>query len=309
MNTTTELHPCDDATYNSMPLHQGDKVIVKAVTLEESVFGDTLLPVIDERYNSSANTPECNALRRKLASIENPRYVFIRGEVTAVNEDGDVTIKYDTDWLSKINKHWFAPKLYKNETTCEVSFVCVLMWFNNGLWRITSESPSSPPILPTRIGVVKEEPRINYHVDKERETIYNKTFTVKSEKSTRMILPDGDVVHECVSGKVEVTLYKSKKDGFVFLSISGRIFDWGGQCQKVMARYIHSDKMTEILKIWNRWHDNNTFAGCEHQHEYEFSDNPEKFVGQVCPICGHEFGSKWMREELPQEVIDKVKSW
>ncbi len=282
------------AIYNAMPLHEGDKVVVKAITVKKSFFGDTLLPVTDSRYNSD--------MKSGLGDV------FIRGEVAAVSKVGSVTIKYDKDWLSKLGNRFFSTKLYNDKDTCEVSYIVVSMLWGNGLWRIKDESPSNGKVLPTRIDTVKDESRVS-HTSSECDVIYEKAFPVESEQSTRITLPNGDVVYEAVKGAVEVKLYKNKKDGFVSLHIGGRIFDWTGACQKVMAQYIHSGKMTEILRVWNRWNNNDEFVGCEHQHEYEFSDKPEDYIGQVCPICGHEFGSKWMREKLPQEIIDKVKSW
>lgn len=48
-------------------------------------------------------------------------------------------------------------------------------------------------------------------------------------------------------------------------------------------------------------HPSNTMALNECEHE--------KHALEVCPVCGHKYGSDWQREELPQEVIDMIKSW
>ncbi len=91
------------AIYNAMPLHEGDKVVVKAITVKKSFFGDTLLPVTDSRYNSD--------MKSGLGDV------FIRGEVAAVSKVGSVTIKYDKDWLSKLGNRFCSTKLYNDKDT------------------------------------------------------------------------------------------------------------------------------------------------------------------------------------------------
>lgn len=64
----------------------------------------------------------------------------------------------------------------------------------------------------------------------------------------------------------------------------------------------------KFLHIWHRWHLNDMRAGCEHQRAlgwtYEAHHDPDTFKGEACPTCGYEIGSAWLREELPQDVID-----
>ncbi len=67
-------------------------------------------------------------------------------------------------------------------------------------------------------------------------------------------------------------------------------------------------KWYRFLDIWHRWHLNDMRAGCEHQRKlgwtYEDHHNPETFEGEACPTCGYHIGSAWLKEKLPQEVID-----
>ena len=33
-------------------------------------------------------------------------------------------------------------------------------------------------------------------------------------------------------------------------------------------------------------------------------DHPEGILSKACPVCGYKYGTKWLHEEVPQEVID-----
>ena len=85
-------------------------------------------------------------------------------------------------------------------------------------------------------------------------------------------------------------------------------FYFGGQCIDELARHFHTQQMAEMQGVWERWHLNDLHAGCEHQRDFE-KEPYEKHALEVCPVCGHKYGSDWQREELPQEVIDMIKSW
>ena len=115
---------------------------------------------------------------------------------------------------------------------------------------------------------------------------------------------------------VDVLLLKLE-DGFKTLSMEGEVHDSrkrlyplvrAGQCFDEILEMVPSEKMKEIHAVWKRWHLNDMHAGCEHQRAFE--DEPyEKHKGEVCPICGYEYGTAWKREELPQSVIEQVMAW
>ena len=118
------------------------------------------------------------------------------------------------------------------------------------------------------------------------------------------------------TGYVDVELYRNE-DRFLTLSICGVVRDnglrvdpyvMGGQCLDEMREMFPSKLMEAIHAVWKRWHLNDMHAGCEHQREFE-EEPYEKHAGEKCPICGYEYGTAWCREELPQEIIDQVKSW
>jgi len=118
----------------------------------------------------------------------------------------------------------------------------------------------------------------------------------------------------------------------------------GGQNYEELLKFFPDSPLVErIVEIWQRWHLNDMRAGCEHQRAEKWSErpiDPEKplnayglhFAGQgspswnmltwvtpsehpgglltaPCPVCGYEYGSAWLYEPLPEEVINEVKSW
>jgi len=98
------------------------------------------------------------------------------------------------------------------------------------------------------------------------------------------------------------------------------------------------EKIKQFFDIWDRWHLNNMRAGCEHQREAGWNkqkideslpletygkffegqgikswnmwawipekDHPQGLLSKACPVCGYRYGSAWLKEELPQNVID-----
>lgn len=97
-----------------------------------------------------------------------------------------------------------------------------------------------------------------------------------------------------------------------------------------------------LRALWDRWHLNDRRAGCEHQRAAGWEDrriDPTKprntygchFPGQKqdswnmltwvtraehpagllsapCPACGYDYGSKWLREEVPADVLDELRA-
>ena len=62
-----------------------------------------------------------------------------------------------------------------------------------------------------------------------------------------------------------------------------------------------------VAAVWERWHLNDMHAECVHQRAR--GETWANAPGAVCPQCGHRLGSAWLREDLPPEVIEEVRSW
>ena len=39
------------------------------------------------------------------------------------------------------------------------------------------------------------------------------------------------------------------------------------------------------------------------------TEHPEGLLTKPCPVCGYKYGSKWLREELPADVVAEIASW
>lgn len=98
-----------------------------------------------------------------------------------------------------------------------------------------------------------------------------------------------------------------------------------------------AEKVDAFLGVWRRWHLNDMRAGCEHQRAEGWNqrpidpskplnaygrhfdgqkqdswnmlawvradEHPEGLLCRPCPICGYKYGSAWLKEELPVEVV------
>lgn len=118
-----------------------------------------------------------------------------------------------------------------------------------------------------------------------------------------------------------------------------------GQCTDALAYLTGyapgwSAKSAARLKaIWERWHLNNMRAGCEHQRAELWDqrpidlskpldaygnhvegvrpswnmltwvtrkEHPKGLLGEPCPTCGYKYGSAWLHEDLPAEVVEEL---
>ena len=65
-------------------------------------------------------------------------------------------------------------------------------------------------------------------------------------------------------------------------------------------------RILKLLSIWERWHLNDMQAGCEHQRTLGWTSYDEH-PSEPCPTCGYKYGSAWLYESLPQDVIDFIQ--
>lgn len=62
--------------------------------------------------------------------------------------------------------------------------------------------------------------------------------------------------------------------------------------------------VAKLAEIWERWHLNDMRAGCEHQRDAGWS--ARDMVGVACEVCGYRFGSAWLHEDVPAEVLEEL---
>lgn len=100
----------------------------------------------------------------------------------------------------------------------------------------------------------------------------------------------------------------------------------GGQCVDTVAAYFPEDaKAQRMLAIWTDWHLNDMNAGTPAQTAWlkvnlkpEDYAYPKSHYDVACeklaaaglnPDNGYKYGSKWLRVELPPEVVAEIQSW
>ena len=37
-------------------------------------------------------------------------------------------------------------------------------------------------------------------------------------------------------------------------------------------------------------------------------EHPEGYLGKACPVCGHKYGTKWLKREVPEDVLEWLKA-
>lgn len=102
------------------------------------------------------------------------------------------------------------------------------------------------------------------------------------------------------------------------------------------------DDINRILDAWDRYHLNDMRAGCEHQRAWKwneiklddskpltqdnmamwssygpkkqltygnhrFESHPRGLLSYPCPICGYRYGTAWLYEALPDDVVTFIK--
>ena len=81
----------------------------------------------------------------------------------------------------------------------------------------------------------------------------------------------------------------------------------GGQCFDKLLEFIPTKTVKSIYNVWKEWHLNDFHAGCIHQRAFE-KEPYENHQGHHCDICDHTYGSKWIYEEIPAEIIEEIKN-
>jgi hypothetical protein len=132
-----------------------------------------------------------------------------------------------------------------------------------------------------------------------------------------------DVRLQEFSGKFE-TIDHQWVDNYVRFSISARVYHgygcaYCGQIQDYLrnlrtaewSRKTDRARVKTVLNVWDRWHLNDLHANCVHQAEIGTSGADWKArqadETRKCPE-GYVYGSKWLVEPLPDDVIARIKA-
>lgn len=120
--------------------------------------------------------------------------------------------------------------------------------------------------------------------------------------------------------------------------------DCRGSCGQIVGAEIneYADGWTpalvsEFYAVWNAWHLNNMRAGCEHQRAEKWEDvrinpkelpdshanrdergimamrirpeeHPAGLLCKPCAVCGYKYGSAWLSEDVPADVLEFLRA-
>ncbi len=92
------------------------------------------------------------------------------------------------------------------------------------------------------------------------------------------------------------------------------------------VRHMPAHDLAAFVSIWRAWHLNHMRAGCEHQRAvWDISErlnvagsskaagwvleseHPRGLLCKPCPTCGYKYGSAWLKETLPADVVAAVQ--
>lgn len=111
------------------------------------------------------------------------------------------------------------------------------------------------------------------------------------------------------------------------LSITGNVWNarktdcyLGGQCREELVKLLRGNSLfQEISAVWDKWHLNDMHAGTPKQEEVLAAHKAEwdgkDHYDWACEMLevegllvddGHKYGSKWLKQELPAEVVQFV---
>lgn len=66
------------------------------------------------------------------------------------------------------------------------------------------------------------------------------------------------------------------------------------------------EMVDKLCDIWDHWHLNDMRAGCEHQRALGWKG--KSYICKPCPVCGYKYGTAWLKEEVPTDVIKWLES-
>jgi hypothetical protein len=138
----------------------------------------------------------------------------------------------------------------------------------------------------------------------------------------------GDPKHLAISGSI----YEPGRPH------TDRFFQSGGQIyDTLLQEFPDNPKVHRLVDLWKRWHLNDMRPGCEHQRAAGWDKEPIDptkpldtyglfppntqtswnmkgwlpaslggYLSAPCPVCGYKYGTAWIHEPLPDDVVDEL---
>ena len=131
--------------------------------------------------------------------------------------------------------------------------------------------------------------------------------------------------------KVTIEVNLKEKEKGLCLSICGNIWNpretdiyCGGQCYDTIAEFFpHNKKVKRIIEVWKKYHLNDMKAGTPKQEAFIEQWRKENNVTgwayeEICEALKaagiyedneYKYGSSWLFEEIPVNIIEEIKTW
>lgn len=130
---------------------------------------------------------------------------------------------------------------------------------------------------------------------------------------------------------IEVELREREKGlelsicGNVWNNIKTDVYSGGQNYDTILELFPNRKKVKRIVEVWKEYHLNGMNAGTKRQKNYikELEKNPD-FRYEYTEVCkelekagllydkeenNYQYGSAWLFETLPENIIEEVKSW
>ncbi len=124
---------------------------------------------------------------------------------------------------------------------------------------------------------VKKVPIYHYTLKSE---VFSERREIESDAMRR--LKDGEYVHFKPEELTLVTLPLS-------LDLPEALADYRKEWYKPDTGYSGSPKQPIEMKALGWLHE---------------KDHPEGILGKACPVCGYKYGTKWIKEDVPEDIVD-----
>jgi hypothetical protein len=97
------------------------------------------------------------------------------------------------------------------------------------------------------------------------------------------------------------------------ITAAGQIGDMLGEITEPAPGWTLAE-IAEVAEIWTHWHLNDMRAGCNHLPADGLVREPDGYggdristVANVCPVTGYRWGTAWLTDPLPDEIIARVR--
>lgn len=73
------------------------------------------------------------------------------------------------------------------------------------------------------------------------------------------------------------------------------------------------EMVTRLWEIWDRWHLNDLFEVKNREQKaigwLKPDEHPDGMLNRPCDVCGYKYGSAWLHEPVPAEVIAELRAF